>query len=87
MDIQQVARRARVSTATVSRVLTGSANVRESTSARVRKAIADLNYVPNTSARSLRVGRSRLLGLIVSDIVFAAPFAAWWNATWMASRS
>lgn len=68
MDIQQVAKRARVSTATVSRVLTGSAKVRETTSARVRKAVAELNYVPNTSARSLRVGHSRLLGLIVSDI-------------------
>lgn len=68
MDILQVARRAKVSTATVSRVINGFANVRESTSARVQRAIAELNYVPNTSARSLRVGRSRLLGLIVSDI-------------------
>jgi len=68
MDIQQVAKRAKVSTATVSRVLNGSPNVREKTSARVRSVIAKLNYVPNTHARSLRAGRARMFGLIVSDI-------------------
>lgn len=68
MDIQQVAKRAGVSTATVSRVLNGSPKVREETSARVRRVIAELNYVPNTSARNLRIGRSQLYGLIVSDI-------------------
>jgi DNA-binding LacI/PurR family transcriptional regulator len=68
MDIQQVAKRAKVSTATVSRVLNGSTNVREKTSAHVRSVIAEMNYVPNTHARSLRVGRARMFGLIVSDI-------------------
>lgn len=68
MDIQEVAKRAKVSTATVSRVLNGSDKVRETTSARVRRVIEELNYVPNSSARSLRVGRSELFGLVVSDI-------------------
>lgn len=68
MDILQVAKRANVSTATVSRVLNGFPGVREKTVARVRRAIAETNYVPNTNARSLRVGRTRLFGLIVSDI-------------------
>lgn len=68
MNIQQVAKRAKVSTATVSRVLNGSPNVREKTSAHVRSVIAELNYMPNTHARSLRVGRARMFGLIVSDI-------------------
>ena len=68
MDILQVAKRARVSTATVSRVLNGSELVRPATSERVRKAITDLNYVRNPNARNLRLGRSRLFGLIVSDI-------------------
>lgn len=68
MDIQQVAKRARVSTATVSRVINGSPNVREETVARVRKVISDLNYVPNNHARNLRVGSARMFGLIVSDI-------------------
>src|SRR5580704_12550227 len=51
MDIQQVAKRAKVSTATVSRVLNGATNVREKTSEHVRRVIAELNYVPNTHAR------------------------------------
>jgi LacI family transcriptional regulator len=68
MDILQVAKRAKVSTATVSRVLNGSPDVREKTSAHVRKIIEELNYVPNSSARGLRVGRTRLFGLIISDI-------------------
>jgi DNA-binding LacI/PurR family transcriptional regulator len=68
MDILQVAKRANVSSATVSRVINGLPGVREKTSARVRQAIAEMNYVPNTNARSLRMGRTRLFGLIVSDI-------------------
>ena len=68
MDIQQVAKRANVSTATVSRVLNGFPGVREKTVERVRRAIAEMNYVPNPNARSLRVGKTRLFGLIVSDV-------------------
>jgi DNA-binding LacI/PurR family transcriptional regulator len=68
IDIQEVAKRAKVSTATVSRVLNGSPSVREKTSVHVRNVIAESNYVPNTHARSLRVGRTRMFGLIVSDI-------------------
>lgn len=68
MSILQVARRAKVSTATVSRVLNGASNVSEETTARVRKVVAELNYVPNNHARNLRVGSARMFGLIVSDI-------------------
>lgn len=68
MNIIDVAQRAGVSTATVSRVLNGSNKVRESTAAAVRKVIAELDYVPNSSARGLRSGRSNLYGIIVSDI-------------------
>ncbi|HVU48098.1 MAG TPA: LacI family DNA-binding transcriptional regulator [Terracidiphilus sp.] len=68
MDILQVAKRAKVSTATVSRVLNGFPGVREATVARVRRAVAEMNYVPNPNARSLRVGRTRMFGLIISDI-------------------
>lgn len=68
MDIVQVAKRAKVSTATVSRVLNGFPGVREKTVARVRRAIAEMNYVPNPNARSLRAGRTRLFGLIISDV-------------------
>jgi DNA-binding LacI/PurR family transcriptional regulator len=68
MDILQVAKRANVSTATVSRVLNGFPGVREKTVERVRRAVAETNYVPNPNARSLRAGRTRLFGLIVSDV-------------------
>jgi LacI family transcriptional regulator len=68
MDILSVARRAGVSTATVSRVLNSSNKVREDTAARVRTAIEQLQYIPNTTARSLRSGKSNLYGLLVSDI-------------------
>jgi LacI family transcriptional regulator len=68
MDIAAVARKAGVSTATVSRVLNSSNKVREVTAAKVRAAIEELNYRPNISARSLRSGRSNLYGIIVSDI-------------------
>lgn len=68
MDIAAVARRAGVSTATVSRVINSSNKVRESTAAKVRTAIQEMNYRPNSNARSLRSGRSNLYGIIVSDI-------------------
>jgi LacI family transcriptional regulator len=68
MNIKEVAKRARVSTATVSRTINNPAKVRPQTAERVRKAIADLNFYPNTHARTLVSGRSRMVGLIVSDI-------------------
>jgi len=68
MSIKEVAKRARVSTATVSRTLNDSADVRPETAARVRKAIEELKYYPNTHARTLVSGRSRMFGLIISDI-------------------
>jgi DNA-binding LacI/PurR family transcriptional regulator len=68
MKIQEVARRARVSTATVSRTINNPSLVNPKTAKRVWKAIEELRYYPNTQARSLVSGRSRILGLIVSDI-------------------
>lgn len=68
MDILQVAKRAGVSTATVSRVLNRLPGVRQQTMARVQRAVEELNYIPNPNARSLRVGRTRLFGLIISDV-------------------
>jgi LacI family transcriptional regulator len=56
MKLDQVARRARVSTATVSRVLNNTGLVKNSTRARVVKAIEDLKYSPNLHARSLAGG-------------------------------
>jgi len=68
MNIQAVADRARVSTATVSRTINGSNKVAPKTAERVRRAIEALGYYPNTNARALGSGRSRIYGLIISDI-------------------
>ena len=68
MNILAVARRARVSTATVSRVINGSAVVAPETAERVRAAIEALNFYPDVNARTLGSGRSGMYGLIISDI-------------------
>jgi DNA-binding LacI/PurR family transcriptional regulator len=66
--IEDVARQAGVSTATVSRVLSGKPYVSDDLRERVMGAVHDLNYRPSRVARSLRVQRSSIIGLIVSDI-------------------
>lgn len=68
VNIHDVAKRAHVSIATVSRVVNRVASVDEELATRVRKAVEDVGYVPNTQARALVSGRSRILGLIVSEI-------------------
>src|SRR5258708_35824454 len=64
----EVARLARVSSATVSRVLNNHQYVNDATRDRVLAAIQELAYQPNRVARSLRVNRSRIIGLLISDI-------------------
>ena len=67
-DIRTVAAQAKVSIATVSRTINGSSAVSERLQKRVWQAIHQLNYFPNTHARTLVSGRSRLLGVIVENI-------------------
>ncbi len=68
VDIHTVARLANVSIATVSRTVNHIPTVNPKMAKRVWEVIKELNYFPNTQARSLVSGRSRLLGLIVSEI-------------------
>jgi DNA-binding LacI/PurR family transcriptional regulator len=68
MNIAEIARRANVSTATVSRTLNQSGPVKPATARKVWRAVTELNYYPNSHARALVSGRSRMIGLIVSDI-------------------
>lgn len=68
VNIHDVARQARVSIATVSRVVNRIATVDPALAERVWKAVEEVGYVPNTQARALVSGRSRILGLIVSEI-------------------
>jgi DNA-binding LacI/PurR family transcriptional regulator len=67
-DIRTVAALAKVSIATVSRTINGSPAVSDRLMKRVWEAIEQLNYFPNTHARSLVSGRSRILGIIVENI-------------------
>jgi LacI family transcriptional regulator len=59
---------AKVSIATVSRTINGSSAVSDRLSKRVWQAVEQLNYFPNTHARTLVSGRSRLFGIIVENI-------------------
>ena len=68
MNIAEIAKRANVSTATVSRTLNQSGPVKAATARKVWRAVTEMNYFPNSHARALVSGRSRLIGLIVSDI-------------------
>jgi LacI family transcriptional regulator len=63
-----VASRAGVSIATVSRAVNGIPTVDPELARRVWKAVEEVGYLPNTQARALVSGRSRMLGLIVSEI-------------------
>lgn len=67
VKIVDVAARAGVSTATVSRVLNGT-RVRADLEAAVRKAIDELNYVPDRTARSLRRRHSEVIALVIPDV-------------------
>jgi LacI family transcriptional regulator, galactose operon repressor len=71
-NIYDVAKRARVSVATVSAVLNDSAFVSADLKARVQEAVAALRYQPNLLARSLARQRTQTFGMIVPDI--ANPF-------------
>src|SRR5215469_18970049 len=68
MSLEEVAKKAGVSVATVSRVLNNVAAVKSTTRARVMKAATELKYHPNLHARSLARGGSRTLGIIVSNM-------------------
>ena len=70
MDMREVARHAKVSTATVSRVINRVPSVDPQLAKRVWRVVEKLGYYPNTQARALVSGKSRIFGLIVSEISF-----------------
>jgi len=67
-DIRTVAARAGVSIASVSRTINGLPSVDPGIAKKVWAAVKELGYQPNTQARAMGSGRSRLFGLIISDI-------------------
>jgi DNA-binding LacI/PurR family transcriptional regulator len=68
MNIREIAKRAKVSTATVSRTINRIPTVDPRLAKRVLKVIEELGYRPNIQARALVSGRSHILGLVVSEI-------------------
>lgn len=75
ITIQDVARRACVSVATVSRVINGREYVREALRQRVERAVAELGYEPNLLARNWRTQTTRTLAAVIASI--AIPHEAW----------
>lgn len=76
---RDVAKRAGVSQATVSYVMSGSRPISEATKKRVRKAMDELGYVPNINARSLAGGKVGVIGVLVhmdenTDLAELRPF-------------
>lgn len=75
--LKEVAKRANVSTATVSKVISNKPYVSDATRARVMQAVEELGYVPNLAARALSKGRTNIVGVIFPynyDHLFGDPF-------------
>ena len=68
VDIRQIAKRAKLSVATVSRAINRIPSVDPALAKRVWRVVEELGYYPNTQARALVSGKSRIFGLIVSEI-------------------
>jgi LacI family transcriptional regulator len=66
--IRDVARRAEVSIASVSRAFNGVDNVRSETRERIMAAAAELGYVPHAGARSLSLARAHAIGVVLPDL-------------------
>lgn len=66
--MRDVAELAGVSTATVSHVINGSKKLSPETTEKVLRAISQVNYTPNTVAKSLRMGQTHTIGVLVEDI-------------------
>lgn len=66
--IRDVAERAAVSVASVSRVLTGAGAVTEATRLKVMEAVEALRYVPHSGARSLSTSKTQTIGVILPDL-------------------
>ncbi|MEY4410052.1 MAG: hypothetical protein RLZ99_525 [Actinomycetota bacterium] len=74
-NIYDVARLAKVSHQTVSRVLNNNPSIRPETKTRVLKAMESLGYRPSLAARALASSRSKMLGILSSDTDFTGPAA------------
>lgn len=71
VSLKDIARELKVSIATVSLVLNGknkTGRVSSEVSKKILDKAAELNYIPNTLAKGLKMGKSQIIGLIIADI-------------------
>jgi LacI family transcriptional regulator len=83
--MEEVAKLAGVSSATVSRVLSKNPNISAATAKRVMATVEELNYHPNVHARRLAIGKSDLFGLVISEITnpfFSEIIRGFQTAAW-----
>ncbi len=69
VTIYDIAAKADVSAMTVSRVINNTGKISEKTRAKVKKVMEEMNYVPNQTARSLVLQETKLLFLLITDIM------------------
>lgn len=69
VTIKEIARECNVSPTTVSNILNGRPNVGEETKKRVLEVVRKRGYQPNYIARGLRIQKTRMIGIIVEDLV------------------
>jgi DNA-binding LacI/PurR family transcriptional regulator len=72
-NIYDVAKLAGVSHQTVSRVINKAEYIKDDTRTKVQSAMEELGYVPNAAARALVTSKSKIVGILVSDIVYHGP--------------
>lgn len=72
-NIYDVAKLAGVSHQTVSRVINNADYIKDDTRTKVQSAMEVLGYVPNAAARALVTSKSKIVGILVSDIVYHGP--------------
>ena len=73
-NMKDIAKKAQVSVATVSKVLNGTGNISEETTRKILEIAEELNYHPNLYARNLKTGFSRTIGILAEDLtVFNTP--------------
>ena len=75
MNIKELAKRAGVSSATVSRVLNNSGYVKEETRKKVLEAVEEYHYVPSAIARNLSINDNPSIGVILKMSSFLRPSA------------
>ena len=68
LTIYEIAKKAGVSTSTVSRVINNYPHVQKATRAKVLKVLSECNYIPNNAARSLALQETKMIGVLVADV-------------------